>query len=850
MNQSLRYTLRHGTHESTSALGMGYRAAPNPLLILTCCVVLLSISSTVPVSARQATDGGGVALIQESEDQTTCRIVSPYDDLSRTVNLLSTISIELVLQMGYEESTREGPWKTGTIEGLSNHRFFEKRLEAGEPVTLELAVAQNPAVGYDIFLFGESRRGTGAFPNPELVEVRDLIESLVLQLEEEKPLWVLQEDLAYHMYTLSYTDGDRAIAVLKALGYYTIEYAEDKESGSTDERIYNPVFTDSLQLPYVVKIIEAPKTSLLDPPPGVTYQEQIEALKEQQESMALLSVPDIGGTYLHQMTSGEPPQRLLIVYHRTYPQQAENILRLLREAIDLPARQVVIEALVVELNEESARDLGITFAGALDRLDVSLTENTETGFLNPFVFTFDRALSDVAYTFRASLKALIDEGQADVLSNPSVLVLDGRQARIQIGQQIPITKQAVTQVGSFGSVEYLPVGIVLNLRPRISENGAEITMQVETIISSIVQFTGQLDVAQAPVIDNRRVQSFVRVFDKTPFIIGGLISTESIEREVGVPLLASLPILGNLFKQTIVSSEKREVIVVLTPHVVPIQEHSFSHVIPKDAEIFDSFDKILFRNTYRVRRDDVYDLSFVTDALENLRQGILEKAESNPDVLNDEAFSSVLEGRVPGEEILVRRMLYEIIVDQLQYEQLIDLGSIIYLTRREEDDGLEVENLSALVQNLGEDYNALTMLFEKQIQANSYGIHPPVPRISYERLDSTSDHRRRLMELNPDSGQNDQGQSAIMITTLVRDPLRRLKGVLVLKRLLDVNETLPLTLESFQPGRQIVFPDRQDLTGRFHIIDADAAQYFYDVFNYYGVFLRRYQNLVDQLEKY
>ena len=88
--------------------------------------------------------------------------------------------------------------------------------------------------------------------------------------------------------------------------------------------------------------------------------------------------------------------------------------------------------------------------------------------------------------------------------------------------------------------------------------------------------------------------------DNTPFIIGGLISTASNRRRSGIPFLSQIPILGALFGTHSTDEQKREVIVVLTPHVVPPDDPSFSYVIPKDSERFDSFGHLLFRNAYRI----------------------------------------------------------------------------------------------------------------------------------------------------------------------------------------------------------------------------------------------------------
>ena len=84
------------------------------------------------------------------------------------------------------------------------------------------------------------------------------------------------------------------------------------------------------------------------------------------------------------------------------------------------------------------------------------------------------------------LSAYAKDGHAEVLSNPSILVLDGRQARIQVGRQVPNQSTLVQGTQSFASINYIPTGIVLNIRPRITEDGSEVTMQIETIVSNAV----------------------------------------------------------------------------------------------------------------------------------------------------------------------------------------------------------------------------------------------------------------------------------------------------------------------------------------------------------------------------
>ena len=430
--------------------------------------------------------------------------------------------------------------------------------------------------------------------------------------------------LSFYTYKLSYMQSDRVLGLLKALGYATVEfYTENGES--LDTYIYNSI-QPIQDYPLIIKMLDAGKTSLMQPSLDGGYGEE--------------GANSLGGTYLHQQTTGAPEQRLFIVYEKTAPEQLHALLQLMRNEIDVAASQMVIEALVVEINTAKAKELGFSYT-QVDKKTTSSQFSTGK-FSSTFrsnensLFSWDSSRDPIStYTdtfgtntpnygqwartaplgFSASISAFVEDGHAEILSNPSVLVLDGRQARIQVGQQVPTSNVTTTAAGSYASVSYIQTGIVLNIRPRVSEDGSEITMQIETIVSS-AETSGKTETGAllAPEIENKQVQTFVRVADNTPFIVGGLISKKDDKDTTGIPILSDIPILGNLFKKKTSQNSKREVIIVLTPHVINTKDKSFSYVIPKDSQSFDSFDNLLFRNAYRIRDDDLFDLSFATQS--------------------------------------------------------------------------------------------------------------------------------------------------------------------------------------------------------------------------------------------
>ena len=656
--------------------------------------------------------------------------------------------------------------------------------------------------------------------------------------EEYAPLPAIgspASDLDFQTYRLSYMQGDRVIALLKALGYATVEFAA-AQGESVAETVYT-VLKEFDSFPLVIKIIDANKTSLMEPSLDGGGGEAI----------------GLGGTYLHQQTSGAPEHRLFIVYEKAYPEQMHALMQLLRNDIDVPARQVVIEALVVEVDTDKMDELGVNYTLTREKFDLTtdvIKPNPIGKGLLPFTGQFSHLSKKSDWnSFSATLSALTQTVHAEILSNPSVLVLNGRQARIQVGQQVPISKSVATNNHVKSGVDYLQTGIVLNLRPRISEDGSEVTMQIETIVSSVNssksgEYKNDTSVMLAPEVDNRQVQTFVRVADNTPFIVGGLIATDKSDSNSGVPFLSKIPYVGNLFKRSSKKNRKREVIIVLTPHVIDTGEKSFSYVIPKDSKTFDSFGHTLFRNAYRIRDEDVFDLAFATQS--NYYASILGELKAfhdeHSELSEKEPVFSYLQDMVPGEDVIVRRMLWEI-VHKANYHRYIDDNHILVF---QADEGAEFGNkfktlfLGNLLRDLkSTDENALVLDYADHKAKTAGPFEHPRALISHTNVANPDNYVEQISVLNS----NDLERNTVLLSNAASPPgvrgataLEVLKGVLILKRILALNPSMPVTIQEFRVGRQIIFPTEQELRDKYHIIDYDIARFFYQVINYYPEF--------------
>jgi hypothetical protein len=786
--------------------------------------------------------------MQQAPANQAFTLKSPYRSLAKTRQLLDVLTNQIALYLDYEElDGKTGSWKISDLSGVESARYYTKSPASGLKRTIEMAILSRPQGGYDLACYGQETSGGGARqPNPDLTYLQSFAETQIAGIETEL-LATKPQDRGHELYQFSYVQSDRAIGLLKSLGYTAIEYSQSQGENAY-ERIYTGTNYQTWVLPAIVKLIDSPKTSLMEPPPAGGFQ--------QQQSSQYSAVPDIGGTFLHGQTSGEPQQRVLIVYDKNDPESLEKLLSLLRDKIDLPSRQIVIEALVIEINTDKVKDLGIQVGGGKDRYGASFEQFAGQ---QPFSFVFGQnsrfdpfgnplnAFGDY-FSFRSTIRALIETNDAEILSSPSVLVLDGRQARIQVGQQVPVVKSTSTGNSIIQSVDYFPVGIVLNLRPRISADGSEVTMQVETIVSAVNQSASAQagDVFFAPTVDNRQVQTFVRVADNTPFIIGGLISTDFQEKRVGIPILSQIPILGLPFRRKVIDKSKKEVIVVLTPHVVPLEEKSFSYVIPKDSKIFDAFGNQLFRNAYRVRDDDIFDLRFLyeSEIFKHLMTRLKNWASEDLSIKNEESYANLLSGRVPGEEIMVRRMLWEI-VHKTGYGKNVSPNRMILLEDRPsapDSSGFQIAFLHNLQDK--EDHKTLVLSFDAQQKGTpEHPFVPPKAKISYQSAyTSPEGYISDLMRGNKRRPEGSPEKWTVLLSDIkprgVRGAtaLEVLQGVMVLKRILALNSTLPLSIKEFRVGRQIIFPTEQDLQQRFHIIDRDAAQFFYEVVQYYTEF--------------
>ena len=165
------------------------------------------------------------------------------------------------------------------------------------------------------------------------------------------------------------------------------------------------------------------------------------------------------------------------------------------------------------------------------------------------------------------VNALETNTDAKTLANPKVLVLNGQQSRIQIGKRLGYFVTTATQTSTLQDVQFLEVGVVLDVTPTISDDG-QVLLRVKPEVSN-----GAINpITTLPEKEATEVETSVLLPDGHGIIIGGLIQETDIETQNKVPFLGDLWLIGRLFQRRTVQRERSEVIVVLVPRIVPYDD--------------------------------------------------------------------------------------------------------------------------------------------------------------------------------------------------------------------------------------------------------------------------------------
>ena len=233
------------------------------------------------------------------------------------------------------------------------------------------------------------------------------------------------------------------------------------------------------------------------------------------------------------------------------------------------ARQVMVRAQIVDINKTALKDFGLEW-GPVSSGSVQdqpfLIGQPNPGPMDIFGGGKILRLDPIG----ARIRALQEQNKAKVLSEPNLIVLDGREANILVGGEIPIPVVQSAQIGAAASVSIMfkEFGVRLKIIPNITgENTIQLTVMPE--VSSIdnvnaVEFSG----FRIPAFRTRRAETTVNVRDGQSLIIGGLLQNEQSKLVKQIPVLGDIPIIGELFKTRSFVNNETELVIIVTPQIV------------------------------------------------------------------------------------------------------------------------------------------------------------------------------------------------------------------------------------------------------------------------------------------
>jgi general secretion pathway protein D len=249
-----------------------------------------------------------------------------------------------------------------------------------------------------------------------------------------------------------------------------------------------------------------------------------------------------------------------------------DLIKAALEQLDVVATQVIIEASILEvtLTDELRYGLEWTFSNGIgnQREGTGLLSNALSGpaqVVPGFSYTVTNTIGDI----KAVLNALSEKSLINVISTPSVMVLDNNTAYIHVGDQVPIINEQSTSDASdtsriTQSITYKDTGVQLRVRPSVNAGGL-VTMDIEQSVTDV----GPIDTAtEQRAFLERNIQSRVSVRSNQSVVLGGLIRDNATNGQSGVPFLHTLPVVGPLFGSVNNEERRTELLVIITPRAL------------------------------------------------------------------------------------------------------------------------------------------------------------------------------------------------------------------------------------------------------------------------------------------
>jgi general secretion pathway protein D len=303
------------------------------------------------------------------------------------------------------------------------------------------------------------------------------------------------------------------------------------------------------------------------------------------QSGAEASTPQVAGAANGpQIIADEKNNALIIVATESEYATIEAAVR----KLDVMPMQVLIEATVAEVTLNDSLQYGTqyflthhgyqaTLTNAQSLTPTVIDPTAATPITNSSLFpgllaaAFPGfAIAKTGGSAQFALEALKSVTDVQVISAPKLLILDNEEARLQVGDLVPIITQSATAVTAAGapvvnSIQYQETGVILSVKPRVNSGGL-VTLDISQQVSNVIPTT--TSTINSPTFQQRKIESKIVVQDGETISLAGLISDKSQDGKRGVPVLQDIPVLGVLFSTKDHSAARTELLVLITPRVM------------------------------------------------------------------------------------------------------------------------------------------------------------------------------------------------------------------------------------------------------------------------------------------
>ncbi|MDA1354176.1 MAG: type II and III secretion system protein [bacterium] len=306
--------------------------------------------------------------------------------------------------------------------------------------------------------------------------------------------------------------------------------------------------------------------TLMSPIYGQNDDYSLESLKAQAETSnsqpklitRLFSVPHTDATTLARNLQHLYPDIKISVDADTHSilaqgtsKELHTIAHVINSADKVPEK-IQFDVAIIEINSAKAEE----YKSALTELGSGLFYNydAKTGGIEP------------GNSLLGQFMGMINSGAGEILAKPSLLVNDGQNAEVRVGERIPFVSLHYRNNERIKEVQYLDVGIKLLITPRVNTND-NITTQITVEMTAIKQWKNQGDV-EYPVLSSRHTNTVVRLKNDDTLVIAGLLDSSTKTSIRRVPILSAIPLIGRLFKSKTTETVQTEMVVLITPHLI------------------------------------------------------------------------------------------------------------------------------------------------------------------------------------------------------------------------------------------------------------------------------------------